>query len=275
MAFQRTSKQIAWEDAYVKKIAFLEQLRYKEEQMIALLGLNEDPASLPDEDEEDNVGKDFVKFMGDADEFLKSNDAGKDPSKFKNVSDTDVLAFWKNKEKSFALPSKLPMAQLTADGKVIIPTGIGRQDYQKARKDITHKTKGAGFVSVDEDLFTFSNPEQNIFAPDFAAILYVVHEKVTKALKIDKLHINSGFRAKEEADPDGKKAKQGPHMSGMGVDIKASGDNRWKLADTCWAMGLRGIAIGNTFVHVDSSCDPVTGWSYSGNPIYRGPNTKR
>lgn len=167
---------------------------------------------------------------------------------------------------SMQIPTNIKTAYISG-GRVVIQTGMKRSDYNGARIQAVKHTNGAGLIPVSKDLFTFSHPEQNTFAPDFAAILPQLHARITAKLGVKKLNINSGFRTKPI------QSKTSPHMAGIAVDFGATGQDRYTIADTAWEMGLRGVAIGQTFVHIDCAPDPISGWGYPGVPIYRGPSS--
>lgn len=169
---------------------------------------------------------------------------------------------------NYSLPSTIKVASI-AGGHVTIPTGQ-RTPYHQARDVAAQNSKYAGFQSISESMYTFPNcEEENMFSPDFIPILTYMYQKIAPALGVDKIKLNSGTR-KKPVD-----VEWDAHMGGYAVDMGLTGDDRYTAADICWEMGLRGVAIARTFVHVDAGPDPVVGWSYSGIPAYRGPGSAR
>lgn len=169
---------------------------------------------------------------------------------------------------NFSLPSTIKVASISG-GQIAIPTG-SRTEYHKARDIAAKNSSYAGFQSINEDMYSFPNcPEENMFAPDFIPILILMHTKIAPALKVDKIKLNSGTR-KTPID-----VEWDAHMGGYAVDMGLTGNDRYVAADICWGLGLRGVAIGNTFVHVDAGPDPIVGWGYGSVPVYRGPGSKR
>lgn len=62
------------------------------------------------------------------------------------------------------------------------------------------------------------------------------------------------------------------HSIGIAMDIyAATPEEATLIADTAWLIGIRAIAIGPKFVHVDVG--PEACWNYDRLPAYRGPNT--
>lgn len=174
---------------------------------------------------------------------------------------------------SGVIPKGLPAVKVSG-GKVIIPTGVARGSYHKARIDYGRKINWKGFVKLDTSKFTFLNPGQNKFAPDAAAAFNLLHSAISKSLGWKKILITSGFRT-EAIDGVTNSA----HMCGCAMDIQVHGRTEaLKVADIAWGLGFRGVAIGGGinrglgFVHVDPGPDGG-GWAYSPYPKYRGPGS--
>ena len=64
--------------------------------------------------------------------------------------------------------------------------------------------------------------------------------------------INSGWRCRNHPE-EKKKDKPGAHNQGTAVDIKVSGGSeRFEIIQLGLAVGMVGIGVANSFVHVDS-----------------------
>ena len=64
--------------------------------------------------------------------------------------------------------------------------------------------------------------------------------------------VTSGYRCPQHPD-EIKKAVPGSHGQGTATDIRVDGGGeRFKLVDTALMMGMQGIGIASTFIHVDS-----------------------
>ncbi|WP_368532309.1 glucosaminidase domain-containing protein [Cytobacillus horneckiae] len=64
------------------------------------------------------------------------------------------------------------------------------------------------------------------------------------------------------------------HSIGIAMDIFVSNPvEAITIADTAWLMGIRAIAIGPNFVHVDVG--PEATWGYENLSVYQGPGTMR
>lgn len=62
------------------------------------------------------------------------------------------------------------------------------------------------------------------------------------------------------------------HTVGIAMDIQAkTPEEAIRIADTAWLLGIRSIAIGPRFVHLDVGPESV--WGYDSMPVYRGPGT--
>jgi uncharacterized protein YcbK (DUF882 family) len=79
--------------------------------------------------------------------------------------------------------------------------------------------------------------------------------------------ITSGFRSPNHTIERAKR-KPGTHAQGIAADIKAiSGAEKHKIIEQALALGLGGIGVARTFIHVDDRCSvdsnavPVV-WSY-------------
>lgn len=237
---ERTSSQLDWEQGYLDKVQRINEILHQEQ--LSLLQLRSQAVV-------SDTGT-LSKLINGVKNFF-TGDAG-----------TDAVAG------EYSLPSTIKVATVSG-GKITIPTGQ-RTPYHKARDLAAKESNYAGFRSISEDMYTFPGiEEENIFAPDFIPILALIHTKVSSALGVDKIKLNSGTRKKAiDVEWDA-------HMGGYAIDMGLTGKDRYTAADICWELGLRGVAVGQTFIHVDAGPDPVVGWNYTGVPTYRGPSSAR
>lgn len=62
------------------------------------------------------------------------------------------------------------------------------------------------------------------------------------------------------------------HSVGIAMDVYAgSPQEAIRIADTAWLLGVRSIAIGPNFVHIDVGPESV--WGYDNLAVYKGPGT--
>lgn len=150
-------------------------------------------------------------------------------------------------------------------GNVVLPIG-NRQEYQKMMLEILDTSK---LIPVNSSYISFTNgASQNFFQPDFARHLEKFALVVTQRLGTKQIVISSGYRDPAHNQAVGGK-KYSDHMLGIAVDIASSGNPRYTIADLAFYYGFGGIAIGQTFVHIDTSVR--TFWAYPGVPKYTGP----
>lgn len=173
----------------------------------------------------------------------------------------------------FVVPNESSLIPIVG-GKVQIPNVRGR--HFKSRIEMGKKTNYAGYVKLPTDKFWFvesvSGPEaiQNNFAPDFADTCLLIYDTLVQVGIVKsggKLQINSGFRKNPV------KGIQSAHMCGSALDIGTArgSKDRYIIADALWGLGLRTIAVGTGYVHVEHFGEYH--WSYDGLPTYRGPGS--
>lgn len=76
------------------------------------------------------------------------------------------------------------------------------------------------------------------------------------------LVITSAYRCKDHP-VEAAKARPGQHNAGVAFDIKvADAGMAYRIQQLAFAMGWRGIALGNGFVHVDMRGGPAASWRY-------------
>lgn len=257
MAKQRSQRAIEKEQAYMRHLDRIHQIR---EYRQKIWGQTYDPLKSDVFD---------VPTVNQGDDYPDNKNT--DNKDYQSTYDNSSNLSYTVTSSGFVVPDNIKLATIK-NGTVRIPSREeygGRSPYHNARINAAKNSNYKGFVSVDTDKFWFVNGEhlQNKFAPDFAEILYLMRDALEYAgfvKKDQKIQVNSGFRSKAI---DGVR---GAHMNGTAVDIGVNLNNRYLLADTCWALGLRAIAVAKTFVHID--CAPQGSWAYSGTPKYIGPD---
>ena len=165
--------------------------------------------------------------------------------------------------------------------KIILPQDISRQEYQKLAQQYAQEH------IFDDDIFTVLNPEKfdvryhdfkgdGRVRKDFAFYLEELHSIVAPLIGIDKFYIFGSFRTIAHNDwiyrNKESKAIYSPHTGAIAVDIAATGNNRYTIADWSYYIGFGGIAVGEDFVHVDISVKGY--WSYPPVPAYHSPEKK-
>lgn len=266
MMEERNSIQLAWEEKYIKKVQFWNEV----DDLIAK------DKKRPKEKKSGRTSK----TASSSDISLESQDAmrgqvGFVPPANSNVTSTGDRVLKRGSHgtfevssEDFILPSEIVLARISGD-RVTLPK-TNRKTYHRARVIHTQQSKAAGFMSISEDLYYFRKDiaDENIFAPDFIPILLTLHEKIKSEFPNEKVQVNSGYRWWVED----KDTPYDAHMCGCAIDIGCSGKTRYVVADAAWEMGLRGIAVANSFVHIDCTPDGG-GWTYGNVPKYRGPES--
>lgn len=94
--------------------------------------------------------------------------------------------------------------------------------------------------------------------------------KIEFVLKLDELRgrcgfpfiVTSGYRSPLHR-VEVKKSKPGKHTEGIAADIRAvDGRHAYVIMKEAFAMGFKGIALGNGFVHIDDRHDDGKSWTY-------------
>lgn len=237
---ERSSSKIKWEQDYLEKVNYISEIASSEVE-----------------------GVQNRKVLAAASTSAVTGISSTDPD-FIGPLQTDVVTATVDLS-SITLPKNMKPAYLTGNT-VTIPTG-GRKDYHKARIMAARQSNFAGFVPISTEQFYFVHPKQNTFAADFANILPLLYQVIAPKIGVKKIQVNSGFRH------DPVQSQWSPHMCGIAIDIGSTGQERYTIADAAWSLGLRGVAIGKSFVHIDCGPDPISGWSYPGVAKYRGPSS--
>lgn len=158
-------------------------------------------------------------------------------------------------------------------GGVVILDGR-RSEIHKILYDDYYNRNWAGFKKLDTSIFTMVNGEkENMFEPAAAAHFTIFCKALMAKFGWKKVTINSGWRSKKHNDELRARGNcslvYGEHMLGYAIDIGCLSSERYTIADAAWYYGFGGIAVGKTFVHIDTSTQGS--WVYSGVPKYTGP----
>ena len=77
------------------------------------------------------------------------------------------------------------------------------------------------------------------------------------------LIITSGYRCKKYNDSLKESSKTSRHLSGTAVDIKCEdAADRFLLLRAAFTVGMNGVGVGDTFIHIDSRDLPGKIWLY-------------
>jgi hypothetical protein len=266
LATERNKIQLAWEDSYVKKVNFWQEIDLLILQDIAAV----EAASSSNTNSQNAVG-------GNVSTQPLNLPA---PGEYAWETGDKVLHHHEGGDKKvikgqFEPVKDLDLARIS--GGRVITTSMARKEYTKKRVLATQQTSAAGFMSISEDMYLFTSEakDENIFAPDFIPVLYMIHGKIKHLYPNGKVTGNSGYRWWKGTDG----VEFSPHEAGIAIDIGTRNPDHsinlkrgYEIADVCWEMGLRGVFVAESFVHVDISSDGG-GWAYPPVPSYRGPES--
>lgn len=109
------------------------------------------------------------------------------------------------------------------------------------------------YFKLDE--FKCTHTGKNYISKEFVAKLDELAERIAEDLKTQgvprfPLIINSGYRDKTHPD-EVSKDKPGRHNQGIAADIRANNWHAYLIMKHAFAMGFKGIARGDGFVHID------------------------
>ncbi|MGG1071154.1 transglycosylase SLT domain-containing protein [Priestia megaterium] len=106
-----------------------------------------------------------------------------------------------------------------------------------------------------------SGAQENFYSQEARQVFLLLKQR----LGYKQMMITRGF------EPEGNN-NESSHSVGIAMDIYVdSAKEAIRIADTAWLLGIRSIAIGPKFVHVDVGPESV--WGYDKLGIYRGPGT--
>jgi hypothetical protein len=152
----------------------------------------------------------------------------------------------------------VPIGQMKYD-KFVAPS-YPRGSYTEDRRNSLAFINRNGYAPTKlKTILHLGEPYENYYSEEFRLALEELSRRIPFPLKIRR-----GF------SPSG--TDDSSHTIGIAADINVVNEMEARLiADTAWMIGLRGIAIGPLFVHVDSG--PPATWGYNDLPLYGGPNT--
>ncbi|UOE58078.1 transglycosylase SLT domain-containing protein [Cytobacillus oceanisediminis] len=108
-----------------------------------------------------------------------------------------------------------------------------------------------------------SGPQENYYAPEAQEVFSLLKAR----LGYRQLVVARGYEPLGESNDSS-------HSIGIAMDIFApTAEEAIRIADTAWLLGVRSIAIGPKFVHVDVGPESV--WGYDNLAEYRGPGSVR
>lgn len=161
-------------------------------------------------------------------------------------------------------------------GRVTPPSG-SRGTYNSTLATLTHQKGILSLQSLPSDKFIEALDGCTMaVAHEFYPGILLIHEAMRQSglLTDGKMYVNSAYR---RIKPGTSSLDMGAHGWGGAIDIGARGkENALKIADLCWSIGFRAVAVGGNvggnagFVHVDAG--PPGSWGY-GSGVYKGPGT--
>jgi hypothetical protein len=265
---KRNDQQIAWEEKYVERVKFWQEVDLLIQEDQAAIDAASSSSSDNQQSVIGNVGTVVTNLPPPGDYATLSGNQTLYDAKGGKI---DVVSG------DFQLPSSIQLAGVV-NGKVILPTGTRRSEYAKIRVNAAYASKAAGFMSMSEDMFVWDpgNEDENIFAPDFVPILALLHANIKHLFPNNKVKANSGYRWWNET----KGLEYSMHEAGCAIDIGTRNPKTnapdlsrcYQVADVAWELGLRSVFVGKTFVHIDLGPDGG-GYKYDGVPKYRGPES--
>lgn len=133
--------------------------------------------------------------------------------------------------------------------------------YVHERKQSNEFRAREGYMPLPAHEFIHLNgPQENYYAPEALKLFSILRDR----LGYKQLIVVRGY------EPDTENSSS--HSLGIAMDIYVeTPEEAIKIADTAWGMGIRAIAIGPKFVHVDAG--PEATWGYDNLAVYHGPGT--
>ena len=96
--------------------------------------------------------------------------------------------------------------------------------------------------------------------PEFMTLLDEMRDRLNRPMTI-----TSGYRCREHPE-EAKKALPGAHNQGTAADIAVSGGSeRFEIISIALEVGMLGLGVANSFVHVDLGHETTTrpmAWKY-------------
>lgn len=141
------------------------------------------------------------------------------------------------------------------------PKYPNREYYISGRKATDEFRLKQGYEGLPfTDFIHLSGEHENLYASEARDVFTLLKN----ALGYKQIVVSRGF---EHSKDNGSS-----HSIGIAMDIYAANPiEAIRIADTAWAIGIKSIAIGPHFVHVDTG--PESTWNYDQLVSYRGPGT--
>ncbi|MFE4029160.1 transglycosylase SLT domain-containing protein [Priestia sp. YIM B13551] len=154
-----------------------------------------------------------------------------------------------------------------------VPVGVVKGDYFRAPKSlrdtyVEDRKQSKLFIELTNyaplptnEFIHLSGPQENYYAPEAREVFKLLRNR----LGYGQMVVTRGFEPLVDSNDSS-------HSVGIAMDIYApTAQEALRIADTAWLLGVRSIAIGPKFVHVDTG--PEATWGYDNLAIYRGPGT--
>jgi hypothetical protein len=137
-----------------------------------------------------------------------------------------------------------------------------REKYVSNRKQSSSFIQKQGYLPLpSEEYIHTAGPQENFYAPEAREAFLLFKRQ----LNVPQLVVTRGY------EPSSTEALSS-HSIGIAMDIYAPTPyDAIRMADTAWALGIRSIAIGPKFVHIDTG--PEASWGYGNLAVYRGPGS--
>lgn len=156
--------------------------------------------------------------------------------------------------------------------KILLPTG-DRGTVQGVVYKYRETAGAKGLVQCTSSHFKFVHSWQNTLDPKLIYYMEKLYYILAPKLGVSQIVVTSGFRPPAYQRSIGGVANS-PHCAGWAVDISASGEDRFIVADAAYSVGFGGIAIGKGFTHIDIG--PYGRWDYDGEGFkYISPSQHR
>lgn len=221
--------------------------------------------------------------LGGSDKKSESKDPEKAKKDLNGTGAGGALAIYKTYEVTGSGDSmQAPRGDLTEEEEMLMrirmnsyPVPIGkirtqsftapsypRKRYTRERKVSYRFAQKEGFGQLpNTDFIHLGGPQDNYYAEDALKVFKMLKDK----LGHNELLVIRGF------EPDSFQ-NESTHTAGIAMDIFVrTPEEAIYVADTAWLLGIRAIAIGPKFVHVDVGPEAV--WGFTRMDIYRGPGT--
>lgn len=136
-----------------------------------------------------------------------------------------------------------------------------RNQYVADRKQSQSFVEKVDYAPLPSNEFIhMGSPSENYYSSEARELFMYLKDR----LGYDQLVVSRGYEP-ESGD-------NSSHSVGIAMDVYvATPDEAIRIADMAWLLGIRSIAIGPKFVHVDAGPEAV--WGYENLAVYRGPGS--